>query len=200
MKYKVLVLGLAALFVVSAAAEAALVELYSDEDYQFFGPAAAGKRRSQHFSPSESTPNALVDPLFDSAGFWFETDDISTVSGTLELYVWNTDYSTTIAGVPIASMAVNLGSGHDGYVDLSFSPQPTSGQYLLSFLVGTVTGEDFGLRRSNSDDGGPNNDAYNDATLKTNREYQVRLNGVPEPATLAMLALGAPLLWRRRSR
>ena len=45
---------------------------------------------------------------------------------------------------------------------------------------------------------GPNNDAFNDSSLKTDRDYQVRLNGVPEPAALSLLALGGLGLLRRR--
>jgi hypothetical protein len=192
------VLALAVLLGVAMTAEAALISLYSDDDYQYFGPAANGKRRSQHFSPTQSSPNTLADPSFDSAGMWFETDELSTVSGTLELYTWTGDPGSSVGGTPIASSPVNLGTGYDGYIDLLFAPQPASGQYFISFLVGTVTGQDFGLRRSASDDGGTNNDAFNDTGIKTDREYQVRLNGVPEPATLALIALGVPFLVRRK--
>ena len=201
---KVLAVALLTAFVGVSVAEATLVSLYSDEDYQYFGAAAAGKRRSQHISPTQSTPNAIGgvgQTSFDSAGLWFTLDAGEAVTGTLSLYAWNTDYTTTIGGASIASTAVNLSGVYDAFVDLSFAAQEADSnddQYLLSFLVGSVTGADFGLRRSDSNDGGSNNDAYNDSGLKPDREYQVRLNATPEPTTLSLLALGGLALFRKR--
>jgi len=179
-------------------AQAGFVGLYSEDGFQYFGPGANGQRRSQHFSPTQSTPNTLSDPQFDSAGFRITTDAGEALTGTLELYVWNTDIATTVAGPILGSVPVNVSGAFDAYIDVPVAPQPASGQYLLSLLVGTVTGADFGLRNSNSNDGGPNNDAYNATGIKTDREYQVRLNGVPEPVSLALLGLGGVFLLLRR--
>lgn len=181
-----------------AAADTGLVDLYSADDYQYFGSGANGKSRSQHFSPAESTPTTLDDPQFDSAAFKIALNDGEALAADLMLYSWNTDYTTTIGGAPIASMGVNLSGPFDDWVTLACAPQDASGQYLLRLAVGTVTGIDFGLFRSNSNDGGANNDAFNDSGIKTDREYQVRLNGVPEPSALGLLLLGSLGMLRRR--
>jgi hypothetical protein len=204
MKRKFVVCFLAVFLCGATAAEATVVGLYSDDDYQYFGPGANGKRRSQHFSPTESTPNALGGPgqtAFNSAAFEVTLDAGEALTGRLELYAWNTDYSTTIGGTPIAWADLNLMGPVTTQQQLFFPPQEADSsddQYLLSLLVGTVTGTDFGLRRSNSNDGGPNNDAYNDSGIKTDREYQVWLNAVPEPSSLALLLVGGLGLLRRR--
>jgi hypothetical protein len=204
MKRKFVVCFLAVFLCGAMAAEGAVVGLYSDDDYQYFGPGANGQRRSQHFSPLESTPNALGGPgqtAFDSAAFEVTLDAGEALTGTLELFAWNTDFSTTVGGTPIASGAVNLAGPITTQIQLNFAAQEADSnddQYLLSLLVGTVTGADFGFRRSNSNDGGSNNDAYNGTGIKTDREYQVWLNAVPEPSSLALLLVGGLGLLRRR--
>lgn len=162
------------------------VQLYSDEDWQYFGSGANGQRRSQRFSPSESTPTS-IDPTdtFTEVGFRFQLDADEALSGTLQLFAWNTDYATTIAGPVLGQSGFVIGApwAIDVWVwTVASSPQSGSGQYLLSLLIGTVTGTDFGLRKSTANDGGPNNDAYNAATLRTDREYQVRIYDVTGPA------------------
>jgi hypothetical protein len=156
------------------------VQLYSDEDWQYFGPGANGQRRSQRFSPTESTPTSISPTdTFTQLGFRFALDGGEGLTGWLQLFAWDTDYATTIAGPVLAQAAFNLGGPVDVWLPITASsPQLGSGQYLLSLLVDTVTGTDFGLRKSTSNDGGPNNDAYNAATLKTDREYQVRIYDV----------------------
>jgi hypothetical protein len=166
-------------------ASAAPTELYSADDFQYFGPGANGKRRSQHFSPTESTPTALGGAdTFRDASYRIALDSGESLTGTLYLYTWTGDYATTIAGTPLGSVAVSESGPVDTWITVSASSdQAATGQYLLSLLVGTVTGTDFGLYRSASDDGGTNNDAYNDASLKTDREYQVQLAGGTLPIT-----------------
>jgi hypothetical protein len=163
------------------------VQLYSDEDWQLFGPGANGQRRSQRFSPTESTPTSVNSgDTFTRVGFRIQLDGGEGLTGQLQLFAWDTDYATTIAGPTLAAASFNSPGPADIWWQITASsPQPASGQYLLSLLVGTVTGADFGLRKSTADDGGPNNDAYNAATLRTDREYQVRIFDATSPSVEA---------------
>jgi len=162
------------------------VQLYSDEDWQYFGSGANGQRRSQRFSPTESTPNSL-DPLdaFTRVGLRIQLDAGEGLVGQVQLFAWDTDYATTIGGPVLASASFNSPGPADIWWQITApSPQPASGQYLLSLNITTVTGTDFGLRKSTANDGGPNNDAYNEASLKTDREYQVRIFDAAPPAAV----------------
>lgn len=192
----------------TAAANAGVIELYSAEDFQYSGTGAIGSQRSQQFSPSESTPNSAnplnpAEALFDSVGMKFKMGapgENATI--TLSVFSWQGNYASTLGSAPLAQQAnINLPSGFENWIDLSLStPQPTSGQYLISAHINSMTyiNTGFGVWRSNSNDGGPNNTAYNGSTAQSNREYQVRLNVVPEPASLALFGLGAIALLRRR--
>jgi hypothetical protein len=57
------------------------------------------------------------------------------------------------------------------------SPLTAGDSYLLRCTINTMTyvGSGFGIWKSDSDDGGTGNDAYNDDAVKTDREYQIRL-------------------------
>jgi hypothetical protein len=161
------------------------LELYSDEDYQYFGAGAIGKSRSQRFSPTTSTPNSLSPSnTFTGVGMYVRIG-ISGESAnvTLRLYEWNTDYSTTIAGPVLAGPDVfDISTTSPQWIEVTPStPLAASGSYLLRCTVNGVTyvSSGFGIRRSNGNDGGPGNDAYNDADLKTDREYQIRLTLPP---------------------
>ncbi len=205
-------MGIVALaIVVSAcmASEALALELYSAEDYQYAGTGAVGSERSQRFSPSESTPNSVnpLDPteaFFDAAAMKFKMGAAGeSAQIDLTLYPWVTDYNTSLAQTPIAQITdLVLPSGFEDWVELSLTtPQSSSGQYLISAHIDSMVyvSAGFGVYRSNSGDGGPNNDAYNGSSVKTDREYQVRINPMPEPATLSLLALGGLALRRRKA-
>lgn len=163
------------------------IELYSAEPglYQYFGTGAIGKSRSQHFSPTTSTPNSLSpSDTFVAAGAYVRMGTSGeSANVTLRLYQWNTDYDTTITGPILAGPAdFDITSFTPQWIELtSTTPLAASDSYLLRCTVNSMTyvSAGFGIWKSGSDDGGPGNDAYNDNTLKTDREYQIRLTLPP---------------------
>lgn len=187
-------------------AQAVSVDLYSAEDNQL--SASGSTTRAQRFSPTQSTPNSLLGTdLFDMAAMGIFLQSTDTLGGTLSLYTWNTDYATTKAGAALGSTPVNLaGPGGGGSVVHWLNVTPggnlaASGQYMIELAVtsyGNSGTSGWGLVRSNSDDGGPNNVAFNNGSAASAREYQVRLGVVPEPATLALLVFGGVAMLRRR--
>lgn len=192
--------------VAAGTASATLVDLYSEDDAVLAGSAANGHTRNQRISPTQSTPNSIGGPgqeSFDSVAMHIGYTD-PTESGTvrLRLFAWSVDISTTLAGAPIADTGdFAVPAPSDLWLTLSLpAPQPATGQYLVSLLIVSTSQNPAGLRiyRSNSNDGGTNNDAYHDTTLRTDREFSVRLNAMPEPASLSLLVLGLPLVLRRR--
>lgn len=190
-----------AVAMLAGAADATFVKLYDDQDYQIFGTASIGGTRSQHFSPSESTPNS-ISQAFNEAGFWIRLDTATeALNINLKLYPWVTNYATSVAQTPIAQMNnIALSYPFDGWVMLTFPQQPASGQYLLDLYVNNYVMPDTGwqLRKATADNGGPNNDAFNNGVVNTTREYQVGLTLVPEPASLTVLAIGICAVLRRR--
>ena len=156
-------------------------ELYSGEDYQYFGTGAIGKSRSQRFSPTTSTPNSLLpSDTFTAVGMYVRMGTSGeSANVTLRLYAWNTDYNTTIAGTVLAGPDIfDITTSSPEWIEVTPSAALSAGgSYLLRCTVNSMTyvSAGLGIGRSNSDDGGPGNDAYNDADLKTDREYRVRL-------------------------
>lgn len=160
--------------------------LYSTEAIQWSG--SGSTNRSQHFSPSESTPNALAPGAnFDEVAFELNIDGASNVQGNLYLYNWNTDWNTTTAGAPIVSQTgLSFNGPLADWVLVLQAPSPLSAanQYLLRWEVTSWTPDGggsigWGLLKSDSDDGGPNNDAYNNSSIGSAREYQVRVDLLP---------------------
>lgn len=184
------VLSVVLLSLAASAAWAQRVELYSAEPalYQYFGTGALGKSRSQHFSPTTSTPNSLSpSDTFVSAGAYVRMGTTGeSANVTLRLYEWNTDYDTTIIGPILAGpVDFDITSFTPQWIELtSTTPLAASESYLLRCTVNSMTyvSAGFGIWKSGSDDGGPGNDAYNDNSIKTDREYQVRLTVPPATA------------------
>jgi len=187
-------MALAVLFLGALAVEAVDIGLYNAYGYRYSGPSGL-KQRSQHFSPSESIPNTLSAD-FDAVSAMVETTGLSeALTGTMSLYTWAGDWSSTVQpGNLIATTSVNVAQGQTGVkITLSgFAPQSRLGQYLMYLNVGASSGTTgWGLWADHDNNsGGPNNDAYNDSSIKTDREYQVFLNEVPEPGTCLMLGMG----------
>jgi len=193
---KLTLIALAILFCGALVAEAAEIGLYDAYGYRYSG-ASGLKQRSQHFSPSESSPNTLS-AGFDAVSAMVETTGLDeALTGTMSLYTWAGDWGSTVApGNLIATSAVNVAQGQTGVkITLSgFGVLSETGQYLMYLNVGANAGTTgWGLWADHDNNsGGPNNDAYNDASKKTDREYQVFLNEaeIPEPGTMLLLGTG----------
>lgn len=222
-----LLLAAAISLTVAMVAQATTFDLYTTVaapgQYKVFGAAnTPGKERAQVFNATTSTPNALATTdEFDSVSFEAcVLQTYTSISFSLALYNWNTNYATTIAGTPIGTSGLyTMTSGAKGggtIVDLSEAnrvvqtatvslaePVTANATYMLRLLVSSNDpdhnyGGNWGLLYSGSNSGGTNNDAYNDAAKKTDREYQIRLNVVPEPGTALALLGGLLLVVRRR--
>jgi hypothetical protein len=169
------------------------VELYSADTYIVQGSGSVGSHRSQRFGATTSLPNHLaVGNYFDKAAMRLDLqcnpdppNTCDSFTFRLALYHFNTDPNTTILGTPIAVSPDTTFTGPvTDWIEISFDPQPASGDYLLvlfplsysSYNVG------YGIYASNSKDGGPSpNQAYSGNGAKNDREWQVRLNEVASP-------------------
>ena len=205
-----IIIGLVVVAFAAATAQASLIQLYSLElnDPQY--SASGSTTRGQHFSPTQATPNPLSGTgnqvFFAAAALGIGVQNTDTLQGTLSLFAWNTDYATSVGGAALGSAPVNLtgpGSGaQTTWLDIvPAAPLAAASQYLLHLqITGYVNSGTTGwyLERSSSDDGGTNNDAFNNGSAASSREYGVRLNAIPEPTTLSLLGLAALTLLRRR--
>jgi len=153
-------------------------QLYSDEDFQYSGTGAIGSSRSQRFNPTTATPNPTSNQ-FVEAGMYLQMGAAGeSANVTIRLFNWVTDFNTTVAGTPIAGPATfDVSTTPVWYKVTSAGPLAANGDYLLQCSINSMTfvSTGFGVRRSNSNDGGTGNDAYNGSTVQTNREYQVGL-------------------------
>ena len=200
MKLKTFLAFLAVVLCGAMVAQAATVGLYNDDGYEYFGPGT--KTRSQHFSASESL-NALTDN-FDSVTIMIDNGgETVPMTGTMSLYPWLGTWSASQAGTAIGSVAVNVPAGQVGaLVTLTgFGELDYTQQYMMDLVGGISTGTNWGLRSMHSFNGGPNQHAFNGTdTWKTDRQYQVWLNQVPEPSSLALLLVGGLGFFLRRRR
>lgn len=154
------------------------------------------RRRSQHFSATQSTPNSVAPGyLFNAAAMQVDVAAGSTWKFILELYRWDTDYATTLVPANLlGATSETTVSGETKWliVDMSSNPQDVSGQYLLSLNV--TSGDSTPCNILNYDgvgNGGTNNDAFTDATLRTDREFNVRLTVYPNPACVTPFTITA---------
>ncbi len=171
------------------------VDLYSGDDYPLAGAAQNGKARAQQFNAIDSTPdNGLT------GSETFTTAAISVALGTvtdtatlrLSLYQWQGTYAATITSATLAGPTTYiLNSTTPYWIEVTSStPLTTNATYLLRWDQSNINQNPNGYQtyRSNTDDGGPNNEAYHDGTLNSTRDYQIRLGGgsidpLPPPAS-----------------
>jgi len=191
-------------------AQGALMDLYSFDDYQY--STSGSTKRAQRFTPTTSTPNFMLSTeLFDSAAMGVRLQDNDVLGGAMKLYTWQGSWSSTsgnatalLASAPVSLTGPGLGTNAVSWITvLPPAALPATGSYMIELEVTSYTnsasGPGWSLVRSNSNDGGANNDAFNASdTVRTDREYQVRLNVIPEPAAALLLLCGLPALFRRR--
>lgn len=182
----VLVLGLA------SAASSAPVILYSGPDASppLAGPAQNGLIRAQEFNAIDSTPdNGLAtSATFTTAGIQCNITGTDTATLSMRLWLWNTNYATTIAGTPLAGPTVyNLTTTPTWCNVTSGTPLTVNATYLLTWDQSNIVGIGYTTQWSNSNDGGPNNDAFHNGTVQTNREYLVQIDGGSLPVDDWML-------------
>lgn len=190
----------------AAVAQATLVDLYTEDSPggALAGTGAIGTVRAQEISPTQAqnAVSSTTYPSFNSVAMHVGYT-AGTESGTvrLRLYPWVTDYNTSIAQTAIGDTGnIAVAGGTSPYITLNVPNQSTTGKYLVALTIVSTTQSPAGLQiyGSATNDGGANNDSFNAGALKTDREYAVRLNVLPEPATMLLLALAAPVMMRRR--
>jgi hypothetical protein len=163
------------------------LELYSAEPglFQYSGTGAVGSSRSQHFTPTTSTPGSLpATAFFSAAGMYLRVGvDTENANITMSLYQWDTDFDTTILGTPLAGPSTFdvTNTAPEWFEVEAAAPLSAGDSYLLRCQINSMTyvSSGFGVWKSDSDDGGPGNDAYNGNSARTDREYQVRLTIPP---------------------
>jgi len=184
---KQVVLSMFLLVLVAAQAPAQTVELYSAEPglFQYSGPGAVGSSRSQQFTPTTSTPKSLpATASFSYVGMYLRVGlDTESTNVTMTLYQWDTDFDPTILGTPLAGPSTFdvTNTAPEWYDIEAAAPLTADDSYLLLCEINSMNyvSSGFGIWKSDSDDGGPGNDAYNGNSIKTDREYQVRLTIPP---------------------
>jgi hypothetical protein len=187
----------------------------------------AGFECGQRFSPSSALHSVSADKCFDQVSMLVGTSGAhagpsgectcgapdglafllvppESFTYQMKLWLWDTDYATTIAGTPVADSGVQtwvatadpitlITNGMYQWVSLSLPTRlSANGQYFVQFLPISQTpssdsGTYWGVWRNPLTDGangGSGNEAYNGALLQTDREYIVRLDVVAPSGTL----------------
>jgi len=201
-------------------AQAALIDLYGDSKVALAGPNALNVARNQVFSPKHSSalPGGGMSNTISESTFNVVKQHLSveapgeswTVS--FGLYPIVNSITTTMSNIangsatPIAQISAKLDYPYNDYLTLNLpSAQNASSTYILSTKITAYTGSTglqfWGVQNSSITRPA---DGYNDSytttaagvsSFKNDRELSIR---VPEPATMLLLALAAPVALRRR--
>ncbi len=194
---KSILLAFVLLLGVATVASSAPVALYSADDYPLAGTGQNNRCRAQQFNPISSTPdNGLTgSETFTIAGVNAYVTTGETARLTLSLYLWNTDYNTTVGGTVLAGPTqYDLTTTATWCTVTSGTPLTTNATYLLVWSQSNISGPTgYSMWRSNTNDGGTSNDAWSTLagcvtpTVVTDREWQIQIDGGSLPVDDWML-------------
>jgi len=153
--------------------------LYNQVNYVL--SASGSQVRAQHFNPSTAYAGSIPSSAqIYSVGFSVQTAAGESVTFNLALYNWNTNYSTTIGGTPIATRTGIVQSGANTvWQTLSLStPIAANADYMLVMTHTSFTGSiGVGMER---DYPGPwsqggSQEAWQNGVFKSDRQFNVQL-------------------------
>jgi MYXO-CTERM domain-containing protein len=210
---KKLLFALTIVMSLAVTAQATVFDLYggTTTSAAAAGTGANGAFRAQQFKPSDallSTPSVMAtSDTFRTVSMWSMAAVGVTGTVKLNVYAWNTNAATSVAGPVLGSSAViNLvpGAGPTEIKADLGSARAASGTYFAVLSLSNISGTGIDLNGIKSTTGvGSNQSAYHGTSanvwsVPSAREYAVTVDTTPEPAAALLLLCGAPLLIRRR--
>lgn len=200
--------ALVALLVGAGAAQATIYDLYggTTTSVALAGTGGNGYQRAQEFKPSTAL-YPMASGTFQTVSMFVQLVAGETASVQLKVYAWNTNPATTETGAVLGQTAVIPivpGAGTQEIKAVLTAPQAATGTYFASLYLSGISGPTgMNLNGIGTNTGGTSNDAWNLGSggwgsARTDREYAITVNTVPEPAVALLLIGAAPMLLRRR--